>query len=215
MTLKSDKWITEQSILRDMIVPFVDKHTSTINVNNVKLNVPSFGLSSYGYDIRLGSKFKFYKGNTISELYYGIKDNLYEDIIPKSKYDYIDIANFKDTSGVFETPDVDWIELPANSFCLGCSIERIKVPKKTSVICMGKSTVARAGIIVTVTPLETMWEGYVTLEITNTLNTPVRIYPGMGITQLQFFESDEVCNVSYADRNGKYQNQPAVPVIPL
>jgi dCTP deaminase len=215
MTIKSDKWISEAAILRDMIVPFTNKSVSTMELNGNKLNIPSYGLSSYGYDVRLGSKFKFYKEQHRRELYYAIADNVSNIIIPKSTFDYIDITNVGGTSEVFETPDVDWIELPANSFCLGHSMERIHVPEKVSVVCMGKSTIARTGIIVTVTPLETKWQGYITLEITNTLDMPVRIYPGMGITQLQFFESDELCNISYADRNGKYQNQPAMPVTPL
>ena len=124
---------------------------------------------------------------------------------------YIDISKF-DNDCLAEVTDVDSIILPPHSFVLGHSEERIQVPSDVSITCMGKSTIARAGIIVTVTPLEAAWEGFITLEITNTTGIPVKLETGIGITQLQFFQSDEQCEVSYADRGGKYQNQGKEPV---
>ena len=196
--------------------PFFLESKKHITVHGEEKKVPSFGLSSYGYDVRLGPNFTFFRG---PEAYLvrnspnsggGLSVNT--PILPSTLGCSIDIADFENTCEVFTLNDLAWIELPPKSFCLGHTLEKIKMPRDVTAVCMGKSTVARAGIIVTVTPIESEWTGYITLEITNTTDIPVRIYPGMGITQLQFFQSDEDCLVSYADRDGKYQNQAAEPV---
>jgi dCTP deaminase len=219
MSIKSDKWIRENSLLRDMIVPFVMDNENKIVVHGEEKKVPSFGLSSYGYDVRLGPNFKFFRGQEAylvrSSPNSGGGLSVNTPVLASTLGRSIDIADFANTCELASFEDLAWIELPAKSFCLGHTIEKVTVPRDVSVVCMGKSTVARAGIIVTVTPLESAFIGSVTLEITNTTDLPVRIYPGMGITQLQFFQSDEQCLVSYADRNGKYQNQPAEPVPPM
>jgi dCTP deaminase len=218
MSIKSDKWIREESLLRDMITPFFMDSNNKVVVHGVEKKVPSFGLSSYGYDVRLGSNFKFFRSSSEQMVRNSPASNnpngfTVNTPIPASTHGKaIDIADFENTCEVFTINDLAWIELPPKSFCLGHTLEKIKMLRDVTAVCMGKSTVARAGIIVTVTPIESEWSGYITLEITNTTDLPVRIYPGMGITQLQFFQSDEQCLVSYADRDGKYQNQAAEPV---
>ncbi len=233
MTIKSDKWLKENSW---MVQPF---HDSSINTNEFGEKIPSFGLSSYGYDVRLGRNFKMFKDQKIYDripttgsikvtrcynpngsFFYEVNKRFDgEKIVSDFKemvfenYDkpFIDICKF-DNDCLVEVNDVDSIILPPHSFVLGHSEERIQVPPDVSITCMGKSTIARAGIIVTVTPLEAAWEGFITLEITNTTGIPVKLETGIGITQLQFFQSDEQCEVSYADRGGKYQNQGKEPV---
>lgn len=236
MSIKSDKWIKEQAETKGMIFPFF---SGSINTNQFGEKIPSYGLSSYGYDVRLGRNFKMFKDqkiydeiptdgqvklskcyNPTSNFFYEVNKRMEDEklvseikemVFENYNKPYIDICKF-DTDCLVEVKNVDSIILPPHSFLLGHSEEKIIVPRDVSVVCMGKSTVARAGIIVTVTPLEAAWEGYITLEITNTTGIPVKLESGIGITQLQFFQSDEQCLVSYADRGGKYQDQGKEPV---
>lgn len=239
MSIKSDIWIETQCLENQMIVPFIGGSMSQME-NGQK--VTSFGLTSYGYDIRLGRNFKFYKQKPEQHgaLVFGASIGggparmLYKSVtVAREFVSYllgsgprshpvltmdrdtamvIDPCDFNEDL-VQEIDDCDVIVIPPKGFVLGVSQERFKVPRNITGVCMGKSTVARAGIIVIVTPLEPGWEGYLTLEIYNTTDMPVKLTPGMGITQLQFFEG-EPCRVSYDDRKGKYQNQPAVAVTP-
>ena len=221
MTIKSDKWIKEQCDGSDhpMIAPFFADSVSKLS-NGKK--VPSFGLSSYGYDVRLGNDFKIFataeRLSSISGTWCvtpeGEEQKLYNVVPPVVVSEIIDPCNFSPAIAT-ELKNVAELVMPPLSFCLAVSMERVRVPRNVSVVCMGKSTIARAGIIVIVTPLEAEWEGYITLEITNTTRLPVRLTAGMGITQLQFFQSDEDCAVSYKDHDGKYQNQKAEAVVPL
>lgn len=159
-----------------MIVPFVEKQVSN--------GVISFGLSSYGYDVRVSNKFKIFT-------------NINSTII--------DPKNFNANS--FVEVESDSILIPPNSFALAKSIERFTIPKDVMTICLGKSTYARCGIIVNVTPFEPGWQGWPTLEISNTTPLPAKIYANEGLCQVIFFQSDEPCEVNYESRNGKYQNQ--------
>ena len=147
----------------------------------------SFGLSSYGYDARVSNEFKIFT-------------NVHSTVV--------DPKNFSQESFVTKKEDVCII--PPNSFVLASTVEYFKIPRDVLVICLGKSTYARCGIIVNVTPLEPEWEGHVTLEFSNTTNLPAKIYANEGVAQMLFFESDEVCATSYADRGGKYQGQTGV-----
>ena len=147
----------------------------------------SYGLSSFGYDARVSNEFKIFT-NVNSSI--------------------VDPKNFSDDSLVTKTEDVCII--PPNSFALASTVEYFKIPRDTLVICLGKSTYARCGIIVNVTPLEPEWEGHVTLEFSNTSNLPAKIYAGEGVAQMIFHQSDEQCEVSYKDRDGKYQGQTGV-----
>ena len=159
-----------------MIEPFVE--------NQVRDDVVSYGLSSYGYDIRIADEYKIFT-NVSSAI-----------VDPK----HFDPASFVDLKG-------DVCVIPPNSFALARTIEYFRIPRNVLSICLGKSTYARCGLIVNVTPLEPEWEGYLTLEISNTTPLPARVYSNEGVAQLLFFESDEPCEISYADRKGKYQNQ--------
>jgi dCTP deaminase len=176
MSIKSDRWIREQAVQHNMIEPFCEKQ--------VKEGVISYGLSSYGYDLRVSNEFKIFT-NVNSAI--------------------IDPKNFDERS--FVSVEADSIIVPPNSFALARSVEYFRIPRDVLTICVGKSTYARCGIIVNVTPFEPEWEGYVTLEISNTTPLPARIYANEGLCQILFFQSDEVCEVSYRDRKGKYQNQ--------
>ena len=176
MSIKSDKWIKRMSINNKMIEPFVE--------SNVRKDVVSYGLSSYGYDIRVSDEYKIFT-------------NVNNSIIDPKKFDDKSFVNFKG----------DVCVVPANSFALARSIEYFKIPRSVLTICLGKSTYARCGIIVNVTPFEPEWEGYVTLEISNTTPLPAKIYSNEGLCQVIFFESDEDCEVSYKDKSGKYQSQ--------
>ena len=176
MSIKSDKWIKRMSINNKMIEPFVE--------SNVRKDVVSYGLSSYGYDIRDSDEYKIFT-------------NVNNSIIDPKKFDDKSFVNFKG----------DVCVVPANSFALARSIEYFKIPRNVLTICLGKSTYARCGIIVNVTPFEPEWEGYVTLEISNTTPLPAKIYSNEGLCQVIFFESDEDCEVSYKDKSGKYQSQ--------
>lgn len=159
-----------------MITPFVD--------GQVREGVISYGLSSYGYDIRVSNEFKIFT-------------NVHSAIVdPK----HFNPQSFIDYEG-------DICVIPPNSFVLAQTVEYFRIPRNVLTVCLGKSTYARCGLIVNVTPFEPEWEGYVTLEISNTTPLPARVYANEGIAQVLFFESDEVCEISYADRKGKYQNQ--------
>lgn len=166
-----------------MIVPFVDKQ---IKVNQKK-QIISYGLSSYGYDVRSADEFKIFT-------------NINSAIVDPKNFD---TASFVDTKA-------DVCIIPPNSFVLARTIEYFRIPRNVLVICLGKSTYARCGIIVNVTPLEPEWEGHITLEFSNTTNLPAKIYANEGVAQLVFFEADEICEVSYKDRHGKYQGQKGV-----
>ena len=179
MSIKSDKWIRRQSIENKMIEPFSEKQ--------VNKGVISYGLSSYGYDLRVSNEFKIFT-NVNSAI--------------------IDPKNFDERS--FVSVEADSIIVPPNSFALARSVEYFRIPRDVLTICVGKSTYARCGIIVNVTPFEPEWEGYVTLEISNTTPLPARIYANEGLCQILFFQGDEPCEVSYRDRQGKYQKQQGI-----
>ncbi len=184
MSIKSDKWITRKSIEDKMIEPF-SKNQVRLDENGEKLI--SYGVSSYGYDVRCAKEFKVFT-------------NIHSAIVdPKS----FDAKSFVDIQS-------DVCVIPPNSFALARTVEYFRIPRNVLTICLGKSTYARCGIIVNVTPLEPEWEGHVTLEFSNTTNLPAKIYAGEGVAQMLFFESDEQCEVSYKDRSGKYQGQTGV-----
>jgi dCTP deaminase len=177
--LKSDRWIRKMSKEHDMINPFSEKQ--------VREGVISYGLSSYGYDLRVADEFKIFT-------------NVNNALVDPKKFD----------EKSFVTVQTDKCIVPPNSFALARSVEYFKIPRSVLTICVGKSTYARCGIIVNVTPFEPEWEGFVTLEISNTTPLPARIYANEGLCQIIFFESDEVCETSYADRKGKYQAQKGI-----
>ncbi len=184
MSIKSDRWIRQQAEKHQMISPFAPEQVRC-NAQNEK--IISYGTSSYGYDVRCGSEFKIFT-------------NINSTIV--------DPKNFE--SGNFIDLDSDVCIIPPNSFALARTIEYFKIPRNVLTICLGKSTYARCGIIVNVTPLEPEWEGHVTLEFSNTTPLPAKIYAGEGVAQMLFFESDESCETSYKDRGGKYQGQTGV-----
>ena len=176
MEIKSDKWIKKMSSEHDMISPFTDEQ--------IKTGTISYGVSSYGYDIRVADEYKIFT-------------NVNNSIIDPKNFDANSFVDFKG----------DVCIVPPNSFALARSVEYFKIPRKILTICVGKSTYARCGIIVNVTPFEPEWEGYVTLEISNTTPLPAKIYSNEGLCQVLFFESDEDCEVSYKDKSGKYLKQ--------
>jgi len=176
MAIKADSWIRRMAQEKGMIEPFVD--------GQVREGVISYGLSSYGYDIRVSSEFKIF-----TNVHSAVVDP--KNFNPKSFIDY----------------HGDICVIPPNSFVLAQTVEYFRIPRNVLTICVGKSTYARCGLIVNVTPFEPEWEGFVTLEISNTTPLPARIYANEGIAQVLFFESDAICETSYADRKGKYQNQ--------
>ncbi|SDF04149.1 dCTP deaminase [Terriglobus roseus] len=179
MSIKSDKWIREQATKHGMIEPFSEKQVSKGCI--------SYGLSSYGYDLRVSNEFKIFT-------------NVNSAIIDPKAFD----------ERSFVTVEADSVIVPPNSFALARSIEYFRIPRDVLTICVGKSTYARCGIIVNVTPFEPEWEGYVTLEISNTTPLPAKVYANEGLCQILFFQSDEVCETSYADRSGKYQRQQGI-----
>lgn len=189
MSIKSDKWIRNMAQTHGLIEPFVDKQIKYGETNAQPL--VSYGLSSYGYDIRVANEFKVFT-------------NVHNSIV--------DPKNFQENSFVRITSDVCIV--PPNSFALARSIEYFRIPRDVLTVCLGKSTYARCGIIVNVTPFEPEWEGYVTLEISNTTPLPAKIYANEGIAQVIFFQSNEQCEVSYADRKGKYMKQVGI-TLPL
>jgi dCTP deaminase len=179
MSIKSDRWIRRMAVEKGMIKPFEDRQ--------VRKGGISYGLSSYGYDIRIADEFKIFT-------------NINTTIVDPKRFDP---RSFVDVQGEVAV-------IPPNSFALGRSVEYFKIPRNVLTICVGKSTYARCGIITNVTPFEPEWEGYVTLEISNTTPLPAKIYANEGIAQVLFFESDEACETSYADRQGKYQGQQGI-----
>ena len=180
MSVLSDKWIKKMALGHNMISPFIDKQIAAGKI--------SYGLSSFGYDARVGDEFKIFH-------------NVDSSIVDPKKF----------TSNNFVTKKtLDFIIIPPNSFALATTIEKFKIPRDVMCIVVGKSTYARCGIIVNVTPLEPEWEGHVTLEFSNTTSLPAKIYANEGVAQLIFLESDEVCETSYKDREGKYQGQKGV-----
>ena len=177
--IKNDRWIRRMAVEKGMIKPFEDRQ--------VRKGGISYGLSSYGYDIRIADEFKIFT-------------NINTTIVDPKRFDP---RSFVDVQGEVAV-------IPPNSFALGRSVEYFKIPRNVLTICVGKSTYARCGIITNVTPFEPEWEGYVTLEISNTTPLPAKIYANEGIAQVLFFESDEACETSYADRQGKYQGQQGI-----
>ncbi len=184
MSIKSDKWIRRMAQQEGMISPF---EAQQIRHNANQERVISYGTSSYGYDVRCSNEFKVFT-------------NINSTIV--------DVKNFDTNSFVDMVGDVCII--PPNSFALARTVEYFKIPRDVLVVCLGKSSYARCGIIVNVTPLEPCWEGHVTLEFSNTTPLPAKIYANEGVAQMLFFGADEVCETSYADRGGKYQGQTGV-----
>ncbi len=183
MSIKSDKWIRRMATEHKMIEPF---SPGQIREENGR-RIVSYGTSSYGYDIRCSNEFKLFT-------------NLNSTIVDPKNFDpnsFVDIT-------------ADFCIIPPNSFALARTVEYFRIPRNVMTICLGKSTYARCGIIVNVTPFEPEWEGYVTLEFSNTTPLPAKIYANEGVAQVLFFESDEVCETSYKDRGGKYQGQQGV-----
>jgi len=176
MSIKPDRWIRKMCLEQRMIEPFEEKQ--------VRAGVISYGLSSYGYDIRIADEFKIFT-------------NVNSTIVDPKHMDPGTMVDFRGPVCV----------IPPNSFALGRTVEYFRVPRNVLCTCVGKSTYARCGIITNVTPFEPEWEGYVTLEISNTTPLPAKIYANEGIAQVLFFESDEACEVSYKDKAGKYQKQ--------
>jgi dCTP deaminase len=180
MSVKSDHWIRKMALEKGMIEPFEE--------NQRRDGVISYGLSSYGYDVRVGNHFKVFT-------------NVFNTVVDPKQFDpksFVDVTT------------EDHIIIPPNSFALAQTMEYFRIPRSVITVCVGKSTYARCGLIVNVTPFEPEWEGNVTLEISNTTPLPAKVYANEGIAQVLFFESDEVCKVSYADRKGKYQKQVAI-----
>jgi dCTP deaminase len=179
MGLKPDHWIRKMALEKRMIEPFAD--------SQVRDGVISYGVSSYGYDIRVADEFKIFT-------------NVYSALVDPKHFDLRSMVNYQGEVCI----------IPPNSFILGRTIEYFRIPRNVLTICLGKSTYARCGIIVNVTPFEPEWEGYVTLEISNTTPLPAKIYANEGIAQVLFFEADEPCEISYADKKGKYQAQQTI-----
>lgn len=183
MAIKSDKWIRKMAKSSGMIEPFEENQIRTLNGNKII----SYGTSSYGYDIRCANEFKIFT-------------NINSTIVDPKNFDP---QNFVEVNA-------DYCIIPPNSFALARTVEYFRIPRNVLTICLGKSTYARCGIIVNVTPFEPEWEGYVTLEFSNTTPLPAKIYANEGIAQVLFFESDEECDISYKDRGGKYMGQVGV-----
>jgi dCTP deaminase len=179
MGLKPDHWIRKMALEQRMIEPFVE--------SQVRNGVISYGVSSYGYDIRIADEFKIFT-------------NVFSAVVDPKDFDSASMVDFQG----------DVCVIPPNSFVLGRTIEYFRIPRKVLTVCLGKSSYARCGLIVNVTPFEPEWEGFVTLEISNTTPLPAKIYANEGIAQVLFFEADEECEISYADRKGKYQGQQSI-----
>jgi dCTP deaminase len=179
MSIKPDRWITQMAREHNMIDPFVD--------DQVRQGVISYGVSSYGYDVRVGDEFKVFT-------------NVYNTVVDPKNFDPKSFVDIK----------ADVCIIPPNSFALASTIEYFRIPRDILTVCLGKSTYARCGIIVNVTPFEPEWEGHVTIEISNTTPLPAKIYANEGIAQVLFFQSDEPCAKSYKDKKGKYQAQRGV-----
>ncbi len=179
MGLKPDHWIKKMALEQRMIEPFVE--------GQVRDGVISYGVSSYGYDIRVADEYKIFT-------------NVYSAIVDPKHFDTRSMVDFQG----------DVCVIPPNSFALARTVEYFRIPRSVLCVCLGKSTYARCGIIVNITPFEPEWEGFVTLEISNTTPLPARIYSNEGIAQVLFFQADEECAISYADKKGKYQGQKGV-----
>jgi len=180
MSLQSDRWIRQMAMEEGMIEPFVDGQVRYVDGNKVI----SFGLSSYGYDLRVAREFKVFT-------------NVHNLLI--------DPKDFNENA--FVNIEADACIIPPNSFALARSVEYFRIPRDVLTLCVGKSTYARCGIIVNVTPFEPEWEGHVTLEISNTTPLPAKIYANEGLAQVLFYRGAETCQTSYADRGGKYMKQ--------
>ncbi|RKY10691.1 MAG: dCTP deaminase [Planctomycetota bacterium] len=183
MSICPDIWIEKMARQHGLIEPFIDKQIRSVDGTSVI----SYGLSSFGYDIRVSREFRIFT-------------NVYGTVIDPKHFD---------PQGLIEI-DSDICVIPPNSFALALSVEWFRIPDTVLTICVGKSTYARCGIIVNVTPFEPGWEGRAVLEISNTTPLPAKIYAGEGLAQVLFFESDSPCRMSYADRQGKYQNQETI-----
>ncbi|WP_267257091.1 dCTP deaminase [Coxiella endosymbiont of Ornithodoros maritimus] len=183
MPIKSDKWIRRMAESHQLIYPFEPKQVRETPSGKVI----SYGTSSYGYDVRCVDEFKVFT-------------NINASIVDPKNFDPNGFIDLKANVCI----------IPPNSFVLARTVEYFKIPRNILTICLGKSTYARCGIIVNVTPLEPEWEGHVTLEFSNTTNLPAKIYANEGVAQMLFLESDEVCDISYKDRGGKYQGQKGV-----
>jgi dCTP deaminase len=179
MGLQPDHWIRKMAREHGMIEPFAD--------NQVRNGVISYGVSSYGYDIRVADEFKIFT-------------NVYSAVVDPKNFDPKSMVDYRG----------DVCVIPPNSFALARTVEYFRIPRNVLTVCLGKSTYARCGIIVNVTPFEPEWEGFVTLEISNTTPLPARIYANEGIAQVLFFVADQECELSYADKKGKYQKQDAI-----
>ena len=179
MGLKPDHWIRKMAIEQRMIEPFVDQQ--------VRQGVISYGVSSYGYDIRVAEEFMIFT-------------NVHSAIVDPKNFDPKSMFEYKG----------DVCIIPPNSFALAKTVEYFRIPRTVLTVCLGKSTYARCGLIVNVTPFEPEWEGFVTLEISNTTPLPAKVYANEGIAQVLFFEADDECDISYADKKGKYQKQQSI-----
>jgi dCTP deaminase len=186
MGIHSDQWIRRMAAEHAMIEPFAEDQVREAADGT---RVISYGVSSYGYDLRVTDEFKVF-----TDVFSTVVD-------PKA----FDERSFVDMKG-------DECIIPPNSFALSRSVEYFRIPRNVLTVCLGKSTYARCGIIVNVTPFEPEWEGHVTLEISNTTPLPAKIYANEGLAQVLFFEASEICETSYADRGGKYQNQQGITV---
>ena len=183
MAIKSDRWIRKMAQEQAMIAPFEAGQVRDTDAGKIV----SYGTSSYGYDVRCAREFKIFT-------------NINSAVVDPKRFD----------RNSFVDVETDVCIIPPNSFVLARTVEYFKIPRNVLTICVGKSTYARCGIIVNVTPLEPEWEGHVTLEFSNTTNLPAKIYANEGVAQMLFLESDEVCETSYKDRQGKYQGQMGV-----
>ena len=183
MSIKSDRWIRRMAIEQGMLEPFEPRQVREVDGRPIV----SYGTSSYGYDVRCSDEFKIFT-------------NINSVIVDPKAFDANSFVDLKNNVCV----------IPPNSFVLARTIEYFRIPRNVLTICLGKSTYARCGIIVNVTPLEPEWEGHVTLEFSNTTPLPAKIYANEGVAQMLFLESDEECETSYADRRGKYQGQRGV-----
>jgi dCTP deaminase len=183
VSIKSDRWIRRMAEQHGMIAPFEPGQVKAVDGHKVI----SYGTSSYGYDVRCAREFKIFT-------------NVFSAVVDPKAFDP---NSFVDHTG-------DVCIIPPNSFALARTVEYFRIPRSVLTVCLGKSTYARCGIIVNVTPLEPEWEGHVTLEFSNTTPLPAKIYANEGVAQVLFFESDEVCETSYRDRGGKYQGQQGV-----
>ena len=179
MSIRPDHWIKRMALEHKMIDPFVD--------DQVRSGVISYGVSSYGYDVRVGDEFKVFT-------------NVFNTVVDPKNFDPKSFVDIK----------ADVCIIPPNSFALASTVEYFRIPRDILTVCLGKSTYARCGIIVNVTPFEPEWEGHVTIEISNTTPLPAKIYANEGIAQVLFFQSGDVCAVSYKDKKGKYQAQRGV-----